>query len=85
MPTSTEASLRGRIGALALHASHDSKELTKNARAAFRSKFEREVDPNGELPEEERLRRAEMKRREFYARMAHASWKARQRRGRGAA
>jgi hypothetical protein len=70
---SDEMARRGRLGALKLHATHDPKETTKAARAAFRSKFEREVDPHGVLPEAERQRRAEYARREFYTRMAHKS------------
>ena len=80
--TPAERSLRGRIGAYVLHSRYDSRELTKAARAAFQSKFEREVDPDGMLPLEERLRRAEMARRARYARLALASAEARRRRGR---
>lgn len=72
-----EASLRGRIGAYALHARHDPKETTRKAREAFRSRFERDVDPDGTLPPEERSRRAEAARRGFYARLALKSARAR--------
>lgn len=54
-----EASLRGRIGAYSLHATHDPKETTRAARAAFLQRFAREVDPDLELPWAERARRAE--------------------------
>ena len=80
--TPAERSLRGRIGAYVLHSRYDSRELTKAARAAFESKFEREVDPDGVLPLEERLRRAEMARQAHYARLALASAEARRTRGR---
>ena len=80
--TPAERSLRGRIGAYVLHSRYDSRELTKAARAAFESKFEREVDPDGVLPLEERLRRAEMARKAHYARLALASAEARRKRGR---
>ncbi len=80
--TPAERSLRGRIGAYVLHSRYDSRELTKAARAAFESKFEREVDPDGVLPLEERLRRAEMARRAHYARLALASAEARRKRAR---
>ena len=53
-----EMALRGRIGAFRLHATHDPRETTKKARAAFDARFLREVDPDGVLPEEERRRRA---------------------------
>jgi hypothetical protein len=72
--------LRGRIGAYVLHSRYDSRELTKAARAAFESKFERDVDPAGVLPPEERLRRAEMARKAHYARLALKSAQARRKR-----
>jgi hypothetical protein len=37
---SAEMARRGRLGALASHGRHDARELTKNARAAFRARFE---------------------------------------------
>jgi hypothetical protein len=57
--TRVERSLRARIGACSLHAQRDASETTSAARAAFLSRFEREVDPDGELAPEERARRAE--------------------------
>jgi len=74
---SKERMMRGRIGAYVLHSRYDSRELTKAARAAFESKFEREVDPDGVLLLEERLRRAEMARKAHYARLALKSAQAR--------
>jgi hypothetical protein len=68
--TPTSYALRGRIGGLVTHSRHDSRELTAPGRAAFRSKFEREVDPNGELDPVERAKRADCARRAFYARIA---------------
>ena len=47
------------------------------ARAGLEQKFLREVDPDGELPEPERIRRAECARRAYYQRLALASAKAR--------
>jgi hypothetical protein len=67
---SERASLIGRIGAHRLHATHDSREITAPARAAFRDSFEREVDPGFVLPEAERQRRAEHARKAHYARLA---------------
>ena len=72
-----EMSRRGRIGAHRLHALYDSKELTAPARAAFLAKFEREVDPAGALPDEERRRRAEHARKAHFARLARLSANAR--------
>lgn len=79
-PPREKASLavqRGRIGALHLHATHDSYETTRAGREAFMNSLERQVDPLGELPPDERRRRGEMARREHFARMAYASSKAR--------
>jgi hypothetical protein len=75
-----EMSRRGRLGALKLHATHDPRETTAAARRAFRGRFEKQVDPDGVLPEAERLRRAEYARRDFYTRMAHKSAEARRNR-----
>ena len=68
-----EMSRRGRIGAHTLHSRYDSRELTRPAREAFLSKFEREVDPNGTLSSEERARRADHARRAHMARIARLS------------
>jgi hypothetical protein len=43
------------------------------------SSFERQVDPNGELPEAERLKRAEAAKKAHFSRMALKSAKARRR------
>ncbi len=78
MPLSpSQRSLRARIGAHALHASHDSRELTAPARATFSARFEREVDPDGVLPEIERKRRADHARKAYFTRLALASARAR--------
>jgi hypothetical protein len=50
------------MAAYRLHATHDPRETTKPARDAFMARFEREVDPDGRLPEAERRRRAEARR-----------------------
>jgi hypothetical protein len=72
--------LIGRLGAYTMLSRHDPCEVTKAARAAFVSKFERDVDPDGVLPIEERLRRAEMARKAHYTRLALASAQARRKR-----
>lgn len=64
-------SLRGRIGAYRLHATHDPRQTTANARAAFLAKFLDDVDPS--LPQEERLRRADAARKAHFARLAYLS------------
>lgn len=77
MPGDSSYSLRGRIGAYRLHATHDPRETTANARAAFLAKFLDEVDPERKLPEAERQRRATMARKAYFARLAYASAEAR--------
>jgi hypothetical protein len=51
-------------------------------RAGMTAKFLREVDPNNELPEAERLRRAECARKAYYLRLAMKSAQARSARAR---
>lgn len=72
-----EMALRGRIGAHKLHSKYDSRELTAPAREAFLDRFDKEVDPDGVLPDAERLRRAEHARKAHFARLAYLSAKAR--------
>lgn len=50
---------------------------TAPARAAFLSRFEREVDPDGVLEPEERARRAEHAKKAYFLRLALASRNAR--------
>ncbi|MCC7364831.1 MAG: hypothetical protein IT303_10705 [Dehalococcoidia bacterium] len=50
---------------------------TKAARSAFLARFEREVDPERVLSEQERQRRAEAAKKAHFTRMALASAKAR--------
>jgi len=71
--TPSERALRGRIGAHLLHATHDSRRLTARARAAFLAGFERQVDPDGILPADERRRRAAHARAAYFARLARTS------------
>src|SRR5207245_1594919 len=77
----SEAALRGRIGAYKLHATHDPRETTQRARAAFLSRFEA-VDPDGVLPEAERLRRAAYARKAYFAQLALKSVRRRAKRQR---
>ena len=75
-----DMALRGRIGAYRLHATHDAKETTKPARAAFMTRFETEVDPDGVLSLENRSRRAESAKKGYFAQLARKSVKARRQR-----
>lgn len=80
MLSPTERSLRGRQGAFRLHATYSAFETTVAARAAFRGRFETEVDPDGTLPPAERTRRAEAARKAFYTGLALKSATARRQR-----
>jgi hypothetical protein len=75
--TASERSIRGRIGAHALHAAHDSKELTAKARRTFLSRFEVSVDPSGVLSPEERSQRAQHALKAHMSRLALRSAQAR--------
>lgn len=70
--TPERAALIGRIGAHALHARVDSREITAPARKAFLARFLDEVDPERTLPEAERQRRAEHARKAYFSRLALA-------------
>jgi len=72
-----ERSMRARIGGLSLHSQYDSRELTKPARTAALARFDREVDPEGILPEAERARRSELARKAYFAKLALKSAKVR--------
>ncbi len=72
-----ERAMRGRIGAYVTHSRHDPKETTAKARETFLSQFEHQVDPEGVLPEAERIRRAEAARKAHMTRLAYLSAKAR--------
>jgi hypothetical protein len=71
------AAMRARIAAYTLHSKYDSRALTARARNAFLARFLKEVDPDGRLPETERVRRAECARRAYFTRLALLSAKAR--------
>jgi hypothetical protein len=61
---------RARLGAYAQQAAHDTKLTTAQARQAFEQRFLRQVDPEGVLPEAERLRRARAARKAYFAALA---------------
>ena len=69
---------RGRIGGLMLRATHDPAEYTQPARAAFLKTFY-DATPS-DLPESERLARAEAGLRAHMSRLARRSAIARRRR-----
>lgn len=78
-PSPVDRSVSARVGAFALHARFDSRQLTAPGRRAFLSRFEREVDPEGVLPVAERARRAESARSAYFTSLALKSAKARSR------
>lgn len=76
-----ERSLRARSAAYMRWAVTDDRQAaTAPGRAAARSRFEKLVDPEGVLPEEERAKRAAYARSAFYADMARKSAAARRKR-----
>ena len=74
-----ERTLRARLAAQTKWAHNDPYEGTRNAREAFLQSFLVKVDPDGLLPVEERVRRAESLRRAHFTSMALASARARRR------
>ena len=58
----------------------DRSARTRPAREKFLQRFEREVDPDGTLPSDERRRRAEHAKRAYMLRLAKRAAVARQRR-----
>lgn len=87
MLTPNQRSTRARIGAHSLHSKYDSKKITQAARiartAAIDARILAEIDPHGELPEAERERRLEHGRKAYFAKLALASARARQRKAEG--
>lgn len=75
-------SINGRIGALESWApltKAERRRRTEAGREGLLARFAREADPEGRLPEAERLRAAEDLRRAHMIRIAKASVKARTR------
>lgn len=71
--TEVDRSQHARIAALTRHARNDTQESTRPARAGFIARFDRLVDPDYVLSEEERQTRA---KRELKAHMTRLSCKA---------
>jgi hypothetical protein len=70
-------SLPHQVSANSRWSREDPTEQGRILRAGLEAKFLREVDPNNELPEQERLRRVAKARQVYYQRLALASAKAR--------
>ena len=76
--TQEERKLAARIAAHDRWAHEpDRTAATAPARAALMATFERQVDPNGTLPPDERAWRAEHARKAFYGRLALKSARSR--------
>jgi hypothetical protein len=69
--TPSERKLQAQLAAHRSWAETDCRSArTAPARAAFLERFEREVDPHGDLHAEERSRRAESARKAYFAGLA---------------
>ena len=75
--TPEERSLRARMGGYAVAAKYDTREVTRPARDAFMAKFDKQVDPDGKLPEAERERRAQAAMQLHMRQLAWRRWKPR--------
>ncbi len=74
MTPKTDRALQGRIGAhISWANTADPSARTKPGRDAFLARFERQVDPNNELPQTERQRRAEHLRKAHMQDLARKS------------
>jgi hypothetical protein len=78
--TSEQRSALARVAAHVLHSQVDGTAHTAPARKAFLSRFERDVDPKGELDPAERTRRAEHAKKAYFGRLSIKSADARRRR-----
>lgn len=80
--TPEQRSQRARIAVLESWANtSDPSARTKPGRDAAFARFERQVDPDGVLPEPERKRRADAARRAHMQRLAFRSSRARRQKG----
>jgi hypothetical protein len=77
--TPEQRAARARIAALTRWSREDPKEHIAMMNRQFRERFEKQVDPDGVLPDEERRRRAEVARKLFYQKLAFKSSRARSR------
>jgi hypothetical protein len=85
MLSSQEAARRGRLGGYATSATHDPLAINEKARAIYKDSFRDghgcavcpRIDIPADLPEAERLRRAEALRSLHFGRLGRRSGKAR--------
>jgi hypothetical protein len=82
--TPAQRTLRAKLAAHTSWANTTNRTArTEAARKAAHDRFERQVDPEGLLPPEERARRAESARKAYFSRLALLSAQARRGRPRG--
>ena len=82
--TPSQRTQRARLAAHTKWAHVDDRtEATRPAREAFNKRFLDDVDPNRELSEQERQRRAGHARKAYFARLSLKSAQARSRKARG--
>ena len=78
--TPAQRTLRAKLAAHASWANTANRSTrTEAARKASHDRFERQVDPDGTLPTDERRQRAASARKAFYTAMAYRSAQARRR------
>lgn len=77
MPRYQFDSQAARRAALIGHSRHDPRVTSYAGRQAFLERFEREVDPDGTLPPDERARRAARAKKAYFIGLAQKSAKVR--------
>ena len=80
MLTPEQRTMRARVAAYELHSRTDGLAVTEPARAAGPGRIDywlAQVDPDSELPEPERIRRAECAKKAHFSRLALRSSQAR--------
>jgi hypothetical protein len=77
MATPSQRRLAARIGGLSLHLYGDSNGIAARARKGLESKFEREVDPEGQLSASELAKKVKIAKSLYYTRLALRSVKSR--------
>jgi hypothetical protein len=71
--------MQGKVAAYHMHAKHDSKVITTHARKAFMGRFHTLVDPENQLSDAERNRRADAAKSAYFTALALKSSLARSR------
>jgi len=77
MATPTKRRLAARVGGLSLRLKSDSTKIAARARMGLGRKFEREVDPEGNLSPTELAKKVKLAKSLYYTRLALRSVKSR--------